>query len=303
MVEHYSVPDRPLYPPNSFGPGFGSCHQTSFIKAEDKMGELLPAYQADTPPDRYGLSSDWPYLEFGGCWFDDVNCPMDEPIEMTQSNVCDFNNILTPEMTPPHHDFSQSDGMDEINDVLSSLSTHSSLSELPPFSADSLDALLPTYSPTLPDMSVVSPPPIIHPHTKVDSPPSSPNASSTPCKPKLEQKSRIPPACSASDKVPSTSTKHKSPTTTSGSNATKRRRLTEPRKQRKREQNKAAALKYRSRKKEEKQSLDKQQTTLEHKNAELREQVKHAEEEIAYLKSMWNKLCGSSNVDVAADSL
>lgn len=299
MVEHYSVPEGPLYPPNSFGPGFAP-YRSAFIKSEDKMGEVLPAYQVDTPPDKYRVSSDWSnsYLDLGG-WFDDVTCPMDEPIGNVQSNMYDFDNILTPDMTPPHHDINQSDCMDEINDVLSSLSTHSSLSELP-FSADSLDVLLPTYSPTLPDMNIISPPPIIHPsHTKVNSPLTSPPASSTPCKPKIEQESRSP-ACTASTKVTSTSSKRK--TATINSNPTKRRRLTEPRKQRKREQNKAAALKYRSRKKEEKLSLDKQQAILEQENVELRDQVKSAEEEIAYLKSMLHKVCTSSNNEIA-DSL
>ena len=299
MVEQYSVPEGPLYPPNSFGPGFGSYHRSGFIKSEaDKMGELLPAYQADTPPDKYRASSDWStsYLELGGCWFDDVDYSMDESIEnITQSNMYDFNNILTPDMTPPHHDFSQSDCMDEINDVLSSLSSHSSLSELP-FAAGNLDILLPTYSPALPDMSVVSPPPIIHPHTKASQPSlTSPPATFTPCKP--EQESSSPSACSASDTVTPTSAKRKSSTTSA--NTTKRRRLTEPRKQRKREQNKAAALKYRSRKKEEKSSLDKQQTALEQENAELRDEVKCAEEEIAYLKSMLHEVCVSSNINVS----
>ena len=294
MVEQYSVPEGPLYPPNSFGPGFGSYHRSGYIKTEDKMGELLPAYQADTPPDKCRASSDWSnsYLEFGGCWFDDVNCPIDDSI--TQSNMYDFDNILTPDMTPPHHDFSQSDCMDEINDVLSSLSTHSSLSELP-FAADNLDVLLPTYSPTLPDMSVVSPPPIIHPHTKAS--PLTPPPATSPCKPKLEQESSALPACSTSDTVTPNTAKRKSSTT--NANTGKRRRLTEPRKQRKREQNKAAALKYRSRKKQEKLTLDQQQTALEQKNAELRDQVKCAEEEIAYLKSMLHEVCISSNVNVS----
>jgi len=300
MVEHYSVPEGPLYLPNSFKPGFAPYHHSSFIKSEDKMGEVLPAYQADTPPDKYRASSDWPnsYLDLGG-WFDDVTCPMDEPIGNVQSNMYDFNNILTPDMTPPHHDISQSDCMDEINDVLSSLSSHSSLSELP-FSADNLDVLLPAYSPTLPDMNVISPPPIIHPHTKIHSPLASPPVNSTPCKPKFEQESRSPPACAATTKVASTNGKRK--TTAAISNTNKRRRLTEPRKQRKREQNKAAALKYRSRKKEEKLSLDKQQATLEQENAELHAQVKSAEEEIAYLKSMLHEVCASSNNEIA-DSL
>ena len=295
MVEQYSVPEGPLYPPNSFGPGFGPYHRSAFLKAEDKMGELLPAYQADTPPDKYKPSSDWPhtYLELGGCWLDDVTGPVDEAIgNMSQPNMYDFDNILTPDMTPPHHDFSQSDCMDEINDVLSSLSTHSSLSELP-FSTDNLDVLLPTYSPALIDMSVVSPPPIIHPHTKLPSPLTSPPATSTPCKPKVEQQPSEPPACSGSSKV---SGKRKS---SANASTSKRRRLTEPRKQRKREQNKTAALKYRSRKKQEKLSLDKQQAVLEQENEKLLDEVKHAEEEIAYLKSMLQEVCASSNVNVS----
>lgn len=309
MVEQYSVPEGPLYPPSSFGPGFGPCHRSSaFIKAEDKMGEILPAYRADTPPEKYRVSSsDWSnsYLDLSGCWCDDVNCPVDESIgNIVQSNMYDFDNILTPDMTPPHHDFSQSDCMDDINEVLSSLSTHSSLSELP-FSADNLDVLLPTYSPTLPDMSVVSPPPIIHPHTKLTMPLASPPPANSPHKPsvtctpcKYEQESSSPlPACSISDKVAPRNVKRKSSTNASGTS--KKRRLTEPRKQRKREQNKAAALKYRSRKKQEKLGLDKQQTTLECENAELRDKVKSAEEEIAYLKSMLHEVCASSSITVS----
>ena len=295
MVEQYSVPEGPIYPANSFGPGFSS-YRSSFIKAEDKMGELLPAYQADTPPGKCRASSDWSssYLELGGCWFDDVNCPIEESIaDITQSNMYDFDNILTPDMTPPHHDFGQSDCVDEIRGMLSSLSSHSSLSELP-FSADNLDALLPTYSPTLPDMSVVSPPPVIHPHAKASSPLTTPPATSTPHKPEPEQESSSPSACSVSD-VASASTKRKSSMT----NAPKRRRLTEPRRQRKREQNKAAALKYRSRKKEEKMSLDKQQAILELENAELLDKVKRAEEEIAYLKSMLHEVCMPANANVS----
>ena len=295
MVEQYSVPEGPIYTANSFGPGFSS-YRSDFIKTEDKMGELLPAYQADTPPGKYRASSDWSssYLELGGCWFDDLNCPMDESIvSMTQSNMYDFDNILTPDMTPPHHDFGQSDCMDDIRGVLSSLSSHSSLSELP-FSADNLDALLPTCSPTLPDMSVVSPPLVIHPHAKDSSPLATPPATSTPHKPEPEEESSSPSARSASD-VTSASTKRKSST----ASAPKRRRLTEPRRQRKREQNKAAALKYRSRKKEEKLSLDKQQAILELENAELLDEVKHAEEEIAYLKSMLHEVCMPSNTSAS----
>ena len=303
MVEQYSVPEGPLYPPNSYGPGYGpSYHRSAFVKAEDKMGELLPAYQADTPPDKFRpSSSDWTtYLELGGCWFDDVN--IDESIGGMghTPNMYDFDNILTPDMTPPHHDFGQSDCMDEINDVLSSLSSHSSLSELP-FAADNpLDVLLPTYSPALPDMSVVSPPPIIHPHTKPPSPLTSPPpATSTPCKPKIEQESSEPPACtgpSAGKVITPASGKRKS---SANASTSKRRRLTEPRKQRKREQNKTAALKYRSRKKQEKLSLDKQQAVLEQENERLYNQVKQAEEEIAYLKSMLHEVCASSNVNVS----
>ena len=299
MVEQYSVPEGPLYPPNSFGPGFGPYHRSAFVKAEDKMAELLPAYQADTPPDKFKPSSDWPhtFLELGGCWFDDVtNCAIDESIgSMGQPNMYDFDNILTPDMTPPHHDFGQSDCMDEINDVLSSLSSHSSLSELP-FAAHNLDVLLPAYSPALPDMSVVSPPPIIHPHTKPSSPLTSPPATSTPCKPKVEQESSEAPSCTGPVKVTSSSGKRKS---SANASTSKRRRLTEPRKQRKREQNKTAALKYRSRKKQEKFSLDKQQAALEQENQKLLDQVKQAEEEIAYLKSMLHEVCTSSNVNVS----
>ena len=66
-------------------------------------------------------------------------------------------------------------------------------------------------------------------------------------------------------------------------------------KQRKREQDKTAALKYRNRKKQELLALDKQQTKLEQENAELFKQVKSAEEEIVMLKSLLREIYAPCN--------
>ena len=269
MVEHF-VPEGPAYLPSSFGPGFGPCHTLGCaVKAEHKLEELLTSsYQADTPPSRELSSSSWSATM--GYWFgedmDHLNM-MDTP-----TNMYDFN-LLTPENTPPRIT-SQSDDIGDISDVLSSLSHPS-----PTFS-ECVDDMLPPYSPEVSpppvrDMTVLSPPPIIH---------TCPPPQITP----LEQ-----------IQSPATSTPHSvAPTAkrkTSSTGGTKRRRLTEPRKQRKREQNKTAALKYRSRKKQEKMTLDEQQTSLERDNAKLLEQIKCAEEEITYLKSVLQEVCAPTS--------
>ena len=70
-------------------------------------------------------------------------------------------------------------------------------------------------------------------------------------------------------------------------------------KQRKREQDKMAALKYRHRKKQEIIALDEQQTKLEHENIQLIKQVELAEEQIVMLKSLLRKIyapCNHSNI-------
>ena len=69
-------------------------------------------------------------------------------------------------------------------------------------------------------------------------------------------------------------------------------------KQRKKEQDKMAALKYRHRKKQEVMALDEQQTKLEHENTELIRKIELAEEQIIMLKSLLRKIyapCNHSN--------
>ena len=65
--------------------------------------------------------------------------------------------------------------------------------------------------------------------------------------------------------------------------------------QRKREQDKLAALKYRSRKKQEVLALDEQQAKLELENATLVKQVKLAEKEIVMLKSLLREIYAPCN--------
>lgn len=67
-----------------------------------------------------------------------------------------------------------------------------------------------------------------------------------------------------------------------------KRRLTQAaRKERKREQNKTAALRYRQRKKGEKESCFQKVQVLEIKNSELKDKVKALTSEIDYLKKLW----------------
>lgn len=66
-------------------------------------------------------------------------------------------------------------------------------------------------------------------------------------------------------------------------------------KQRKREQDKMAASKYRHRKKQEIMALDEQQTKLEHENTELIKQVELAEEQLVMLKSLLRKIYAPCN--------
>ena len=90
-----------------------------------------------------------------------------------------------------------------------------------------------------------------------------------------------------SDDMDNTSTKRLSP---SDSPAAKRQQ-----RQRKREQDKLAALKYRNRKKQDILALDKQQTKLKQENTELLKQVKSAEEEITMLKSLLREIYAPCN--------
>jgi len=273
MVEHF-VPEGPAYLPNSFGPGFGPCHSSLGRPVKSEKLEDLFSYQADTPPSRDLSSSSWSAAM--GYWLGDEIDNMG--IVDTPTNMYDFD-LLTPESTPPRIT-SQSDDIGDLSDVLSSLSSHPS----PTFAVESVDNMLPLFSPPgvspppSRDMAVLSPPPVIHT--------CAPPPQATP----LEQKNQSP----VKPTLPSASAsmKHKA---SGGSGGTKRRRLTEPRKQRKREQNKAAALKYRSRKKQEKETLEDKRKRLEQENTELMEQVKNAKEEIAYLKSMIQEVCAPAS--------
>ena len=58
-------------------------------------------------------------------------------------------------------------------------------------------------------------------------------------------------------------------------------------KERKREQNKTAALRYRQKKKEEKVEFEVQQAELEEKNQRLRDTLRSLETEVSYLKRFW----------------
>ena len=67
-----------------------------------------------------------------------------------------------------------------------------------------------------------------------------------------------------------------------------KRRLTQSvRKERKKQQNKSAALRYRQRKKGEKEDSQVKLQDLELKNSELKERVKSLHNEIDYLKQLW----------------
>ena len=61
-------------------------------------------------------------------------------------------------------------------------------------------------------------------------------------------------------------------------------------KERKREQNKTAALRYRMKKKNERGDFESQQKELEERNRELRSTVSGIEAEIRYLKRLWTEV-------------
>lgn len=61
-------------------------------------------------------------------------------------------------------------------------------------------------------------------------------------------------------------------------------------KERKREQNKTAALRYRQKKKGEKVDFDQQQRELEEKNLALRSTLSSMEAEISYLTRLWSEV-------------
>lgn len=65
---------------------------------------------------------------------------------------------------------------------------------------------------------------------------------------------------------------------------------TNQRKERKKEQNKTAALRYRQRKKEELQVVEEQEQALEEKNKNLKSRVQSLESEIQYLKHLWTEI-------------
>lgn len=67
----------------------------------------------------------------------------------------------------------------------------------------------------------------------------------------------------------------------------KRRMSLAQKKERKKEQNKTAALRYRQRKREEKVGVDGQMAVLEAKNKKLKAEVESLETEVNYLKKLW----------------
>ena len=73
--------------------------------------------------------------------------------------------------------------------------------------------------------------------------------------------------------------------------APKRRLTKAAKKERKREQNKTAALRYRQKKKEEKSDIEIRRVALEDKNQQLKAQVNSLSNEINYLKKLWSEVC------------
>lgn len=61
-------------------------------------------------------------------------------------------------------------------------------------------------------------------------------------------------------------------------------------KERKREQNKTAALRYRQKKKQEKTGFEVLEQDLEEKNSKLRKTVQSLQTEIDYLKKLWSEV-------------
>jgi hypothetical protein len=70
----------------------------------------------------------------------------------------------------------------------------------------------------------------------------------------------------------------------------KRRVSAGVKKERKREQNKSAALRYRQKKKGEKIDVDFQQRDLEERNASLKATLRSLEAEVTYLTKFWTEL-------------
>ena len=73
--------------------------------------------------------------------------------------------------------------------------------------------------------------------------------------------------------------------------AAKRRMTKASKKERKREQNKTAALRYRQKKKGEKVGIEERRADLEDRNAELKAKVTSLSNEINYLKKLWQEVC------------
>ena len=73
--------------------------------------------------------------------------------------------------------------------------------------------------------------------------------------------------------------------------AVKRRLTKSAKKERKREQNKTAALRYRQKKKEEKSDIEMRRAELEEKNEKLKAEVNSLSNEINYLKKLWSEVC------------
>ena len=75
--------------------------------------------------------------------------------------------------------------------------------------------------------------------------------------------------------------------------AVKRRLSKSAKKERKKEQNKTAALRYRQKKKEEKDGIELRRIELEEKNQDLKAQVNSLSNEINYLKKLWLEVCAN----------
>lgn len=75
--------------------------------------------------------------------------------------------------------------------------------------------------------------------------------------------------------------------------AVKRRLSKSAKKERKKEQNKTAALRYRQKKKEEKGGIELRRIELEEKNQDLKAQVNSLSNEINYLKKLWSEVCAN----------
>lgn len=162
----------------------------------------------------------------------------------------------------------------------------SSLSSLTPFSTGTLSAspcppksltLLPiTPSDTIRDLLARD-----DPSTSDVTPPEKPQI------PKVNLQKR---KCRISEPDDDTLEAADSPAKKPAAKRGRRRISTGTKKERKREQNKTAALRYRQKKKVEKVDFDEQQCDLEQRNASLRATLSSMEAEIRYLTQLWKEV-------------